>query len=287
MRALIVLLALAALTGHAGAQSMAQTASSATKSDADREPLWEIGAGIGGALTPNYPGATGSTGRVLPLPVVIYRGDFLRIGDGSVASGRLFQNDRLEFDISLNGSFDAESDDVDERRGMPDLGFIAEVGPELEVLLSDPADTTHRLKLELPLRAAFSVDDGSLGDRGFVFSPQLEYERPFADGRYEWSLSLTPSFASERLQDYFYEVDPAFATAQRPAYDANGGYLRTSLGFGLQRRGERSFAAFGVSLASLAGGANEDSPLRRRDFEVSVAAVVILRLWESERRAPR
>ncbi|MEO0996914.1 MAG: MipA/OmpV family protein, partial [Pseudomonadota bacterium] len=94
--------------------------------------LWELGAGIGGAVTPAYPGSSETTTRVLPLPIVAYRGRFLRAGDGSVVSGRLFRNERLEFDVSLTGSFDADSDDVDVRAGMPDLGFLFEVGPELE-----------------------------------------------------------------------------------------------------------------------------------------------------------
>ncbi|MEN7343241.1 MAG: MipA/OmpV family protein [Pseudomonadota bacterium] len=249
--------------------------------------LWEVGAGVGAALTPDYPSASNKTFRAIPFPVVIYRGDFIRIGDGSVASGRLFENDRIELDLSLNGSFNAESDDVEARVGMPDLGFIAEVGPEIEILLSDPGDGDQRLKLEVPVRAAFSLDDRKLNARGFVFSPQLEYERDFANDRYEWSVSITPSFATERLHDYFYEVQPEFETATRGRFDAGGGYLRTSLGLGLQRRSKKTFAAIGINYNFLGGAANEDSPLFDRDNEFSIAAVVIYRLWESEKRAPR
>ena len=253
--------------------------------DDARLALWELGVGIGAAITPDYPSASGTTARALPVPVVIYRGDFFRLGDGSVASGRLFRNERLEFDVSLNGSFDAESDDVDARAGMPDLGFGFEIGPELEITLSDPAIRARRLKLELPVRAAFSVDDGDLNERGYVFSPQLEYEHQFGDGRYEWSVSLTPTFATEALHDYFYEVAPQFANATRPAYDADGGYLQTSLGIGLQRRTEKSFAAIGMRYTSLDAASNVGSPLFRSRTDFSVAAIVIVRLWESKRRA--
>ncbi|MEM7762880.1 MAG: MipA/OmpV family protein [Pseudomonadota bacterium] len=273
------------LCGNVVAQSISAP-ESATR-DGPRPALWELGVGAGAALTPDYPGANSTTTRAIPFPVVIYRGDFLRLGDGSVASGRFFQNERLKLDVSLNGSFNAESDDVETRIGMPDLGFIAEVGPELEILLSDPDNRSRRLKLEIPVRGAFSLDDGELSDRGWVFSPQLEYEHDFADGRYEWSVSLTPSFAGERLHDYFYEVDAPFATPDRPAYEARGGYLRTSLGIGLQRRGKKSFAAIGITYNALSGSANEDSPLFRTDNDLLIAAVVVFRLWESERRAPR
>ncbi|MFK8053131.1 MAG: MipA/OmpV family protein [Woeseiaceae bacterium] len=282
----IMLVALSILAQTANSQDVS-VPNTGGQADGPRLALWELGVGAGGALLPDYPGADNRTGRALPFPVVIYRGSFLRVGDGSVASGRFFQNERLKLDVSLNGSFNAESDEVEARTGMPDLGFIAEVGPELEILLSDPADTQQRLKLEIPVRGAFSIDDGDLTDRGWVFSPQLEYERNFAGGDWEWSVSLTPSFAGRRLQQYFYEVAPQFATAERAAYEADGGYLRTSLGFGVQRRSKRSFAAIGVNLNTLSGAANEDSPLFRRNTEFSVAAVVVFRLWESEKRAPR
>ncbi|MEM1438580.1 MAG: MipA/OmpV family protein [Pseudomonadota bacterium] len=249
-------------------------------------PLWELGAGVGAAVTPDYPSASGTTARVLPLPVVVYRGDFLRLGDGSAASGRLFRNERMELDLSLNGSFDAESDDVGAREGMPDLGFIFEIGPELEIILSDPAVTDRRLKLELPVRAAFSLDDRKINTRGFVFSPQLEYEREFGNG-YEWSASVTTSVASRELHDYFYSVTPEFATPVRATYGARGGYLQSTLGFTLQKRTDKTFAAIGLRVSSLDGAANSASPLFRSREDVSVFALWVVQLWQSEKRVER
>lgn len=249
-------------------------------------PLWEIGGGIGAAVTPDYPSASGTTTRVLPLPVVIYRGDFLRLGDGSVASGRLFRSDRVELGVSLNGSFDAESDSVEARSGMPDLGFIFEVGPEIEIILTDPAVSDRRLKLELPVRAAFSLDDQKISSRGYVFSPQLEYEHEFG-GDYEFSASITPTLASRRLHDYFFTVAPAFATPSRATYDARGGYMQTALGLTLQRRTRNSFAAIGLRVNVLDGSANTDSPLFRERQTVGVFALWVVNLWESEKRVER
>ncbi len=272
------------LPGAALAQS---TASLPDQAGDEGLPLWEIGGGIGAAVTPDYPSASGTTTRVLPLPVVIYRGDFLRLGDGSVASGRLFRSDRVELDVSLNGSFDAESDDVDARAGMPDLGFIFEVGPEIEIILTDPAITDRRLKLELPVRAAFSFEDGDVSSRGYVFSPQLEYEREFRGGDYEFSASITPSIASRKLHDYFFSVAPEFATPSRSAFEARGGYLQTALGLTLQRRTDNSFAAIGVRLNVLDGSANDDSPLFRSRDTVGVFALWVVKLWESDKRVER
>ncbi len=270
-----------------GDEAQAPGAVAAPPAERPGRALWELGAGIGGAVTPAYPGSSETTVRVLPLPVVAYRGRFLRAGDGSLVTGRLFRNERLEFDISLNGSFDADSDDVDARAGMPDLGFLFEVGPELEWRLNDPTDPRSRWKLELPLRAAFSLDDGDLSQRGLVFSPELELERPAAFGPgTELSFSVASSWAGGELMDYFYGVPAAFANPGRPAFDARSGYLQSTFGITLTQRRKRRLAVLGLRLHSHHGARNEASPLFEENFTWSVFAAVAWSLWESERRAP-
>lgn len=250
-------------------------------------PLWEIGAGAAAAWTPDYPAAEDSSLRALPFPAVVYRGDFLRIGDSSVVSGRLFRSPRLELDVSLDGSLDAESDDIDARRGMPDLGFLFEAGPELEIALSDPGDDTRTLKLELPLRGVFSWDDDGVRSRGLVFNPELEYEKPaFAGTPWELSLSVAPVFATQELHDYFYTVEPVYATASRPAYEARSGYLQTEFGARLTRRDPKRFLFLGITVNAHSGSRNEESPLYRRDVTWALYAGVVFALWQSEELAP-
>jgi len=250
-------------------------------------PLWEVGAGVAAGWTPDYPAAEDASVRALPFPAVVYRGDFLRIGDSSMVSGRLFRSPRLELDVSLDGSLDAESDDIDARRGMPDLGFLFEAGPELEITLNDPADESHTLKLELPLRNVFSWDDDGLRSRGLVFNPELEYEKPeFAGTPWELSLSVAPVFATERLHDYFYTVDPAYATPSRPVYEGRGGYLQTEFGARLTRRDPKRFLFMGVTVNAHMGSRNEASPLYRRDVTWAVYAGVVFAFWQSEEKAP-
>ena len=169
---------------------------------------------------------------------------------------------------------------------MPELGLIFEIGPELEIILSDPAVTDRRLKLELPVRAAFSLDDQKINTRGFVFSPQLEYEREFGDG-YEWSASITTSMASRKLHDYFYSVTSEFATPSRVSFAARGGYLQSTLGFTLQKQTDKTFAAIGLRVSRLDGAANSASPLFRSREDGSVFARWVGRLWQSEKRVER
>ncbi|MEJ2603157.1 MAG: MipA/OmpV family protein [Gammaproteobacteria bacterium] len=265
---------------------MAVSAASPAAEDEEPLPLWEIGAGVAAGWTPDYPAAEESSFRALPFPAVVYRGDFLRIGDSSVVTGRLFRSDRLEFDVSLDGSLDADSDDIEARSGMPDLGFLFEAGPELEIRLNDPADEAHTLKLELPLRGVFSWDDEGLRSRGVVFNPELEYEKEeWLGSPWELSLSVAPVFATRELHDYFYTVEPVYATPDRPAYRAGSGYLQTEFGFRVTRRDPKRFLFFGLTVNSHTGSSNEASPLYRNDFTWAVYAGVIYAIWQSEEPA--
>ena len=78
-----------------------------------------------------------------------------------------------------------------------------------------------------------------------------------------------PIYANRRYHSHFYAVDPAFATAARPAYSAPGGYAgwralaATSRGFGGAWIG-----AF-VRYDSIAGAVFDASPLVRRIHDVT------------------
>ena len=88
--------------------------------------------------------------------------------------------------------------------------------------------------------------------------------------------------------DYYYEVDPAFATPTRPAYDATGGYLGSKLTAALTRQiSDRLIFGISASYFLNGGAKNESSPLFLEDTGASIQAALIWTLWESERRAPR
>ena len=85
--------------------------------------------------------------------------------------GRFVQPRNVELDISLSGSFAIDSDDNDARRGLPDLDYLGEVGPRLQITIARAARHA-KIDLELPLRAVFSTDLSDLDYRGVTFSPR-------------------------------------------------------------------------------------------------------------------
>ena len=284
VRAIGCALVAAVLTAESLCAQNVFNAGNDAASEGDGLPLWELGAGIAVADVPAYPGASVNQTRAVPLPIVVYRGRFFRAGDGALVSGKVVENERFELDLSLSGSFNADSDDVDVRRGMPDLGFLFEIGPELEWHLT-PETSARHWKLELPVRAAFSVDDGSLNGRGWVFTPELELE--LADvglPNSELSIGVSPMFATDRLADYLYAVPAEFATPSRPTFNAKSGFVGTRFGVNWAHRSKQRFVIVGLQTTWLQGAQNDASPLIEDDVNISLFAAVAWSLVQSKRR---
>lgn len=251
--------------------------------DAERTlPLWEIGLGAAALSTPSYPGADERESRVLVVPSVIYRGEILR-ADRSGINARLFSSDRAELDVGFAGALPSDSDDVDERAGMPDLGPLVEFGPRLKLRLAD-LGKHRRLRLELPLRAVIEAR-GGLHGRGYTFEPRLAYEMAGERRRWTFEANLSAVLGDRRINRHFYEVAPQYATATRPAYAADSGLLLTRLGLFGSRYLNEDVRLFGyLRFESYKGTANRDSPLHVKDGGVSGGIGV---LWTFKRSTAR
>ncbi|WP_020651475.1 MipA/OmpV family protein [Massilia niastensis] len=246
-------------------------------------PLWEIGIGAAGISTPAYPGADDHSSRGLVLPFILYRGEILRADQGGIGA-RLLRTERVEFDVGLAGSLPSDSDDVDARAGMPDLGTLFEFGPRLKVKLAD-LDRSSRLRAELPLRAVIEAR-GGLRRQGWTFEPRLVYERAGEGGAWTFQGQLSAVVGDRKIHRYFYDVAPQFATAARPAFSADSGLMLVRLGVFGTRRINPDLRVFGfLRFESYKGAANRDSPLHLKDTGVS-GGVGLAWTWKrSSRRA--
>lgn len=246
------------------------------------KPLWEIGIAAGGFYTPDYPAADKNSPHGLAMPYVIYRGDFLKVGKDSILKGVFIDTERLEFDVSAAASFNSSSGDNSARRGMPDLDYMFELGPQLKIKLGEFQN--GKMELQLPFRSVFSTDFGRIDHRGYHFNPGISYKRAGIFGSaVDMDTSLSLSVATKKLHEYFYTVEPKFTTAVRPAYEANGGYLgsRFVLGFSYGIT-ERLRSYFGGGLGYYGGSTNEKSPLFRQDINGSVHLVLTWMLFKSD-----
>lgn len=231
------------------------------------QPLWEIGLAGGVVSTPSYPGAEDRETRGLALPTLIYRGKIFR-ADQSGIGARLFQSDVAELDVGLAASLPARSDDVAARAGMPDLGGLAEFGPRLRVRLAQ-LDERSALRADFPLRAVIEVR-GGLRHQGYTFEPRLAYDQRSRDGKWRFEAHVAAVVGDGKINRYFYEVRPEYATGTRPAYAADSGLILARVGVFAARSINRDLRAYGFLRAENYGvGKNDNSPLHRRDNGVS------------------
>ncbi len=287
-----LIVALFALPGPSvHAQSEAQSQGAAAAEEETLPSLWELRLAAFGQHAPAYPASSEPNLTLLPIPIPVYRGSFLNFGENldQVARGEIAETRRLRLGIDLNFTFGEDSSEIAVRQGMPDLDFMLEIGPELEIKLNDRTPEQGELLLALQLRAGVSFDGVNPSSQGFLLNPELEYRRDQVFGGDNLlSLRWKPTWASEDFMDYYYEVDPLFATAERPAYDATGGYLGSKLTAALTRQINDGLV-FGISASYFlnSGAENELSPLYLEDSGFSIQAAVIWTLWESERRSRR
>jgi outer membrane protein len=229
---------------------------------AQQLPLWELGVFGGAASTPAYPGSSDRSSRALALPFLIYRGEVMRV-DQSGIGARLRRSERTEFDIGLAASLPARSDDVSARTGMPSLGLLLELGPRLKVMLVKPTENS-RLRLDLPVRAVIEARSG-VRNQGYTFEPKIVYEAHGPQEHWTFDANLGMVIGERKINRYFYEVQPAFATPERPAFAADAGLMLVRLGVSASSLLNPDVRVFGfMRYESYASAANRDSPLMQQ-----------------------
>jgi outer membrane protein len=249
-------------------------------------PLWEIGAGVAAVSFPAYRGSDETRQFLLPAPYFVYRGDFLR-ADREGVRARLFASDLVDLTVSAALSPPASSDDIQARAGMPDLRASFEVGPQLDVTLWRGQREGRHLKLLLPLRTAYTVER-SPQHIGWVFHPKLNLDLGDLQRLPGWNVGLQAGalFGDRRQHAYYYSVDSAFATAQRPAYSAAAGYAGMQFLLGVSKRYDAHWVGAFLRYDALAGARFADSPLVRDRHYLAAGVAVSWIFGQSATRVP-
>lgn len=251
-------------------------------------PLWEVGLFGGVGRLPHYRGANEYKTYTLPLPFFIYRGKVFRASREGV-KGIFWETDRLETGLSMGGNPPVDRDN-DARRGMPELGAIAEFGPMLKGYLRNRKNPDP-LYAEAAVRAAISVDthDFDMAHEGFRSDLRLVYRnhtwlKPWGA---DFGFNASIDFANGEYHRYFYEVEPRYATADRPAYSAEGGYSGFSLSANATKKlNQRLSLGVYYRWDNLSGTAYADSPLVKTENNHVVGAALIWKIHRSTAKSP-
>jgi len=251
---------------------------------AAEKPLWELGIGMSALSFPDYRGSDQSSVYAIPFPYLVYRGTFLK-ADRDGIRGTFFGSDRIELSVSVGASLPVNSDDNQARQGMPDLHPTVEIGPSLDLNLWRTHDRRTTLDLRLPVRTAVTVKEG-VDDIGWVFSPRLNLDITDVEGLAGWNLGLLagPMVGSQRNHEYFYSVAPQYATAERPAFDAKGGYAGSQFLMSVSKRYPKYWLGAFARWDSLKGAVFADSPLVKREDYFAAGVGIAWILGESSTR---
>jgi outer membrane scaffolding protein for murein synthesis (MipA/OmpV family) len=235
-------------------------------------PLWEAGAGVAVLDFPDYRGSDERHTLVLPLPYLVYRGDFLKADRDSIR-GQFYKDDRLDLHLSINGTIPVDSSDNSARSGMPDLDPTLEIGPNLTVNLLRTDKT--RLNLRFPVRAVIATDLTHVRDEGWLFQPHLNVDFYDVYPGPGWNLGFAagPIYGNRRYHNYFYGVEPQFATPTRPAYEAPGGYAGMQAIAAISKRYQSFWVGAFVRGDTLSGAVFDASPLvkQKENYSVGIA----------------
>lgn len=248
-------------------------------------PLWELGAFAFGVSQQAYPGSDQQLARGLLLPYGQYRGRFLR-ADRDTAGLRAVKTPVYELDVGVSASFGGSSTEIDARRGMPDLGTLVEFGPRLKINLGSWGEGRNagRWRVDLPVRGVFDLTDRAT-HRGMAFEPEINFQRRSLGG-WGYAVSLGAIVGDRRLNSTFYGVAPVYALADRPAYAAKSGLVAWRLSTSVSRALTPDWRLVGFArFDSVAGAANEASPLVRRTTGATVGLGLSYTWLRSEARA--
>ena len=253
----------------------------ARSASAEELPLWEIGIGGGVIRIPDYRGSGESGTYPYPFVMPIYRGRQLQADEEGI-KGVLGESGRLRLDFSIFGNVPVSRDNK-VREGMDDLDPILEIGPMLRYKAWTSPRSSQSVILDLPVRAALSVGHG-VGYVGYVVTPRISYRRQvdLLDQPWKWSIGAEALWGSGGLNRYYYQVDAADATAQRPAYTAEAGFGGTRLRTSLYHRDQKKLISLYALYDNLQGAVFEDSPLVEQTSGWTVGFVVTWFVFQSK-----
>lgn len=242
----------------------------------------QIGLGAGYGIVPHYPASDQSSSKSLILPVIIYKGDILKSDQEEGSRAELYTSRELDVNLSFGARFSSDSKDNRAREGMPDLNYILEVGPSLSYKIL--REKKKRLfTLQIPLRFTTETNFKMYNYLGLVFEPEVKLK--FLNvGLVDLSLTSSLSFEifSDRVAQYYYEVENRYARQDRREYRATAGFSTITFGQSLSYDLDHCKIVGGVNYNDYSFSENRNSPLFRVKNNYSVFTALIWFFYEKE-----
>jgi len=278
-----------ALIGLAPISGFTEPISTNSPSNMADLPKWEVGVFGMVSRVPLYRGSDEYKWYSFPLPYFIYRGEYIQ-ADKDGVRGLFYKGVRLELDLSMSGNPPVKNEGG-ARAGMPELDPLIEVGPAAKFYLHH-GEKVKATYLELSARGVFSFDMNDLtpGYEGLRSSLSLVLAgiRPNPDSSWTAGLKTGLDFSDRDYNGYFYNVDEAYVTPDRPYYQSEGGYGGTFVSGWISRRlFDGVSVAMYVRLDNVDGAVFDDSPLVQARNSYMVGAGFTWKIAQSEKKVQR
>ncbi len=270
----------------ADAQSADTPDTSASGLKTEAKPTFEFGVAAAALRVPAYPSSSVKNDRFFAAPWFIYRGDKVQVKEGGVEL-KAFQSEKLIVDVGIGAALGSDATDTPLRAGLPDLDFIFQLGPRFTVPLIDETVDGIRTRFNWVsgVRLAVSTDFQSLDFQGPLATTELRFRKTgFKNNNLEFNASVGTTWLGDQLMDYFFSVEPQFATPARPAFDADAGFLSLELSAAVIYKPTPKLTTalvFGVN--SHAGSGIEESPLFEDTVTTQALLAVSYTIFQSKR----
>lgn len=197
----------------------------------------DLGIGLGYSQIPHYIGSSQNHHYTVPYPYVYYRSEHFTL-DRRALIASIWQQGAWSLDWSASADFALDSDENAVRQGMPDLAWVAQIGPALKYHYAIGDSGQQHLTTVFALRQAVAIDGFSFDHAGFLFEPGIVYQHSFKWLSHQWRLSAQAQlvFADREYMGYYYDVAAPYATANRAEFSAQAGFQSTRLSLGLTFR---------------------------------------------------
>lgn len=223
----------------------------------------------------HYPAAAQSTQLALPFPTFQYRGRILRADDQDGARLYLFKRDRFWVQLTGNGYPPLVSNRNRARRGMANLPVNAQGGPRASVQLAE------NWLVHIGLFPAFLLDLRHQRSAGGTLRTQLQYD--FEIFQTDGEIKYTLEWATQEFQHVYFGVPWRYAAPDRPRYAAKSGFLAQEVSYFQRLRHKRASFYLGLSVSDYSMNANSESPLHRRDLNLTGLIGMTYTLSESKK----
>lgn len=240
------------------------------------ETEWDLGIGATGLYLPVYPGSSETKNYFFPFPYVHIKTQYIEVDEG--VRGFVYESEKLRLNLSADFGVPVDNEESDLRAGMPELKTVLQMGPMLEIILSGGRDRPSESRIELPVRSAIATDLDQTENIGWLFEPRYSYEkmRPRKNG-WAYLVSAGLRYAARDYHGYYYDVDAAYAIANRPAYSAEKGYSGAFVDIIGSFRQDNIIYGLFARYQNLSNTAFEDSPLMEKNSYLSLGAGLVYR----------